>query len=319
MRYARALLAAALGALACAAGAEFPARDVTLVVPNEPGGGIDLVARLLAPRLAALLGQNVIVVNRSGASGTIGTVSVAKSDADGHVVLVTGVGHLVAPILQAGPSYDALRDFEPVARIATAPTVLVAHESLRGLTLSQILADPRSTGGRFAYASAGHGHSSHLAAEAVMARSGAKWLHVPYRGTGPATRALAAGEVQLMLMPAGSVKGVLATGRTHAVAVAHQRRLEALPDVPTFSESGLRGAEFFQWYGVFAPRGTPARAVERLHDALAAARSDPAVLERLRALGLEPASDGRAEFAAFVAREAARLRELVQRLPVERQ
>jgi tripartite-type tricarboxylate transporter receptor subunit TctC len=301
-----------------AARAEQPVRDVTLVVPNEPGGGIDLVARTLAPRLAVALGKNVIVVNRSGASGTIGTVSVANSDPDGRVLLVTGVGHLVGPMLHASAPYDALRDFEPVARIASAPTVLVVHESLRGLTLAQILSDPRSANGQFAYASAGYGHSSHLAAEAVMAKTGARWLHVPFRGTGPGMRALAAGDVQLMLMPAGSVRSALATGRTDAVAVAHERRLEALPGVPTFAESGLQGAEFFQWYGILAPRGTPARVADRLHDAIAAARSDGTVVERLRSLGLEMAGDGRAEFASFLLREDSRLREFVHREGVER-
>ncbi len=211
------------------------------MVPAEPGGGIDQVARLLAKGIAPTLAQSVIVINRSGASGNVGTASVARSEPDGYTLLLTGVGHLVSPLLHGSPGYEPLKDFVPVAKIANAPNVLVVHESLKGMSLAQLLEDPRSRTAGLAYASAGYGHSSHLAAEVFMTRTGASWLHVPYRGTGPASRALIAGEVQLMFVPAGSVQALLATGRAFAVAVAHPQRLASLPSTPTFAEQAFLG------------------------------------------------------------------------------
>ncbi len=295
----------------------FPFREVQIVVPNEPGGGLDLVARLLAKGLAPRLAQPVNVINRSGASGNVGTASVARSEPDGHTLLLTGVGHLVSPLLHSRPGYEPLKDFEPVAKIANSPNVLVVHESLKGLSLAQVLEDPRSRSAGLAFASAGYGHSSHLAAEVFMARTGARWLHVPYRGTGPASRALIAGEVQLMFLPAGSAQTVLATGLAHAVAVAHPRRLESLPATPTFAEVGVRGAEFSQWYGLFAPAATPVTVINVLQDATTSFLADVDVKRQLQSLGLEPAPMGRAEFNEFLDAQAKRLGALVKKERVE--
>jgi len=295
----------------------FPSREVQIVVPAEPGGGIDLVARLLAKGIAPTLAQSVIVMNRSGASGNVGTTSVARSEPDGYTLLLTGVGHLVSPLLHGSPGYEPLKDFEPVAKIANAPNVLVVHESLKGMRLAQLLEDPRSRTAGLAYASAGYGHSSHLAAEVFMARTGARWLHVPYRGTGPASRALIAGEVQLMFVPAGSVQALLATGRAFAVAVAHPQRLESLPSTPTFAEMGVQGAEFSQWYGLFAPAGTPAAVTKVLQDATLGFLASNDVKRQLQALGLEPAPMARAAFAEFLGAQAKRLGTLVKKERVE--
>ncbi len=291
----------------------FPSRGVQMVVPNEPGGGIDLVARVLAKGLTSQLGQAVVVINRSGASGNIGTASVARAHADGHTLLVTGVGHLVSPLLDRNAGYDPLTDFEPVARIAAAPNVLVLHQSLKRLTLSQLLQDPRSRTGELAFASAGYGHSSHIAAEVVMAATGARWLHVPYRGTGPASKAMITGEVQLMFVPAGSVAPLLASGKAQAMAVAYHQRLEALPDTPTFAELGLQGVEFSQWYGLFAPAGTPGEVVGALQKATATLMADGPVRRQLQSLGLEVSFMGTTEFTSFLGVEAKRLGQLVSR------
>ena len=305
------------GAYAQQPRSSFPSKAVQIVVPNEPGGGLDLVARLLAKGLASSLAQAVVVVNRSGASGNIGTASVARAEPDGYTLLLTGIGHLVSPLLHSRAGYEPLKDFEPIAKIATAPNVLVVHESLKGMSLAQLLDDPRSRSAGIAFASAGYGHSSHLAAEVFMARTGARWLHVPYRGTGPASRALIAGEVQLMFIPAGSVKTLLATGTAHALAVAHPQRLESLPATPTFAELGIRGAEFSQWYGLFAPAGTPGSVTTLLQDAAASFLADNTVRRQLESLGLEPSMMGKAEFTAFLGAEAKRLGALVKNERVE--
>jgi len=297
--------------------AGFPSREVQIVVPAEPGGGIDLVARLLAKGVAPALAQSLIVINRSGASGNVGTASVARADPDGYTLLLTGVGHLVSPLLHGSPGYEPLKDFEPVAKIANAPNVLVVHESLKGMSLAQLLEDPRSRTAGLAFAAAGYGHSSHLAAEVFMARTGARWLHVPYRGTGPASRALIAGEVQLMFVPAGSLQPLLATGHAYAVAVAHPKRLGSLPSTPTLAELGVQGAEFSQWYGLFAPAGTPAAATKVLQDATLGFVADAAVQRQLRSLGLEPEPMDRAEFTAFLGAQSKRLSTLVIKERVE--
>ena len=309
--------ASALGLSPAVQAQGYPAREVLIVVPNEPGGGLDLVARLLARGLTAALGQTVNVVNRSGASGNVGTASVARAEPDGHTLLLSGVGHVVSPLLHDKPGYDALKDFVPLAKIATAPNVLLVHDSLKGFGLAQLLADPRSRNRGLAFASAGFGHSSHLAAEVFMGRTGARWLHVPYRGTAPASRALLGGEVQLMFVPAGSVQPLLASGNAHAVAVAHSQRLTTLPQTPTFAELGVAGAEFAQWYGLFAPAGTPDTAGDLLHRATQAYLAEPAVQRQLQAQGLEPETLSRAGFAAFVAEEADRLKAVVRRQRVE--
>ena len=295
----------------------FPSRDVQIVVPSEPGGGYDLVARMLAKGLSAELAQSVIVLNRSGASGNVGTASVARAEPDGYTLLLTGVGHLVSPLLHARPGYEPLKDFVPVAKIATAPNVLIVHQSLKDMSLAQLLQDPRSRSGGFAFATAGYGHSSHLATEVMMSRTGARWLHVPYRGTGPASKALVSGDVQMMFVPAGTAQTVLATGMTYALAVAHPRRLESLPNVPTLAELGVKNAEFSQWYGVFAPAGTPEAVTATLHNAAANFIKDPTTARQLRAMGLEPDPMGKAEFSGFLAAEAQRLETLVKKVHAE--
>lgn len=295
----------------------FPTRDVQIVVPNEPGGGLDLVARLLARGIAPTLGQSVVVVNRSGASGNVGTGSVARAEPDGYTLLLTGVGHLVSPLLHDKPGYDPLKDFEPVTRIAIAPNVLIVHESLKSMSLQQLLQDPRSQSAGLAFASAGYGHSSHLAAEIFMARTGVKWLHVPYRGSGPATRGLMGGEVQLMFAPAASVPTLLGNGRVHALAIANGRRIDVLPSVPTLAELGVQDADFFQWYGLFAPAGTPRAALDALQKAVAGFLADADVQRQLVSLGLQPGALDATTFSGFLTAQASRLATVVRKEKIQ--
>ena len=282
--------------------APWPTREIQVVVPFEPGGNMASLARFLADGLTAALPQPAIVVYRSGADGNIGTAAVARAEADGRTILLTGSGMLVAPLLHADAGYDAMRDFAPVARIATAPNVLMVHESLRGITLEQLV---KRTD--IAFATSGRGQTSHVAAEIFMARTGARWLHVPYRGTGPAVRGLVGGEVQVMFLPAGAVAGAVATGRAWPLAAAHPARLPSQPGVPTLAELGVRGADYSQWYGVFAPAATPAPVLQRLSDLVVRTFQDPAMQQRLDTMGFESAVLPRQEFGAFLATEQQRV------------
>ncbi len=268
-----------------------------------------MLANLLADMMTPALPQRAIVVYRSGADGNIGTSYAARAEPDGRTVLLTGSSFLMNPLLNPDAAYDPMRDFDPVARLAVAPNVLIANAALRGKTLEQLLAKPA---GSLAFATAGHGNSSHIAAELFMAKTGARWLHVPYRGTGPAVRAVEGGEVQLMFVPAGVVPGAVATGKVFALGVAAPSRVAALPDVPTFAELGVRGADNAQWYGVFVPAGTPPAVSRQLSELVVRTVQDPAMRKRLEATGMDPAALAQREFADFLAAERERMAALVK-------
>lgn len=289
-----------------------------IVVPVEPGGGIDSVARLIANFWSSEMSVPTVVVNRSGASGTIGTASVIKEKADGQTLLVTGVGHITSAMLYDKPGYDPIEQFTPIARFATAPNVLLVGEALKGMTLDQIISDPRSRNQGFAFSSAGYGHTSHLAAELFASQAGVKWLHVPFKGTSPALRALLAGETQIMFVPASSVSAALATHRVRALAVSHHERLALLPDVPTLSELGVGNSEFSQWYGLFAPRGTPPNVVNSLSELAMRAMKSAAVSRQLKSQGIEPAPMPHDEFERFVGAESRRLGKLLSKRLIDR-
>lgn len=312
-----------VGLVASAAGAQapattLPAGDYQIIVPVAPGGGIDATARLVAQHWTTQAQLPVTVINRAGASGNIGTASVARAQPDGRTLLVTAASHLTSPMLHENAGYDAIEDFTGVARFATAPNVLLVSEALKGMTLQQLLQDPRSRNKGFSFGSAGYGHSSHLAPELFMARTGANWLHVPYKGNGPALRALIAGEIHILFLSAPSVPAALDTGRVHAIAVANDQRLAILPQLPTLTELGVRNADFVQWYGLLAPRGTPAETVKALSALAMKTMRDPGVLAHLRAHGSEPGPLDHAQFQQFLVAEQRRLEALLSRERVER-
>lgn len=292
--------------------------DIRFIVPVEPGGGIDAIARMVAQQWTAEQQTPVVVINRAGASGNIGTASVARAPADGRTLLVTAVAHLTSPMLHTQAGYDPHGDFVPVARFGTAPNVIMVSEALKGMSLRQVLQDARSSDGRLAFGSAGFGHSSHLAAEFFMARTGARWLHVPFKGNAPAVRALLGGEVQLLFLSVPSVPAAIASGKAFPLAVAHRERLAILPDTPTLEELGVRDAEFLQWYGLFAPRGTPAATVRQLSAMAVKAVQSPSVVQQLRSHGAEPAPLNDEQFARFVAAEQRRLEAVLRNTAVQR-
>lgn len=299
---------------AFATGSAFPSRELLIVVPAEPGGNLDLLARRMAKSLSTVLGRTVLVVNRSGAHSNIGTASVARAAPDGHTLLLTGVGLLVSPLLSAQAGYDPIKDLLPVIKIGEAPTVLFAHESVRSLGFRGLLDSSK----KLAYASAGHGQSSHIAAELLEFRTGARWLHVPYKGTAPATRALISGEVPLMFAPVGSAQVLISSGAVEALAVAHPRRLQALPSTPTLSELGVRDAHFSQWYGFFVPTGTPAHIVAQLNEALEKAAKADEIQTYLAKQGIEAGVLNHADFSKFIREQSSKLSVLANRIGMER-
>lgn len=237
----------------------------SIVVPHEAGGGMDVLARRLAIGLGSQGLAPVVVLNRPGASGLLGSGSVARSRNDGYTLLFNGVGHLTSPLFHAEKHYEPLEDFHGVMTVGKSPNVLMVHGSPAGDAERLV----RSAGRDDAYASSGIGSTPHLAGALFVSRHGLSWLHVPYKGTGPALRALMAGEVRWMFAPSSSAIAAAKGGRVRALAVAHPRRLASLPEVPTLREVGLGDLEMSQWYGLFAPTGTPR---SRLATLAAAAR-----------------------------------------------
>lgn len=291
----------------------YPSKEIQLIVPFEPGGGMDGLARQLARQLSLRLEQQVLVINHSGADGNIGTIIAARGKPDGHTLLFTGVSHITSPMLHTAAGYDPIRDFDPIAKIAVAPNVLLVNAALKDKTLTQLLQARDNDGHQLAFGSGGVGSTSHLAAEIFKSRTGAKWLHVPYRGSGPALRALMAGEVQVMFVPASSVASALVTNRTHALAVAHPTRLPQYPELPTLAEIGVKDAEFTQWYGLFAPAGTPATVLDALAAATQAAVQTNPLAMYLTKQGMQPAPLQRQAFARHLAEESKRLSSLLKR------
>jgi tripartite-type tricarboxylate transporter receptor subunit TctC len=304
----RALLAA-LG-LAAPAGAaraqpgEWPARPVRFIVPYPPGGPTDILARVVAQRLAQDLPQPVIVENRGGASGTIGAEAVARAPADGTVFLVNASAQVIVPHLQRVP-FDALADFTPVTNIAAVPLMLVVTNTLPVHSVAELIAHARANPGRLSYASSSAGGSTHLAGELFKRLAGVEMQHVPYRGAGQALPDVVAGNAQLMFDSMASSAGLVREGRLRALAVTTGARVAAFPDLPTVAEAGpLPGYAMASWYGIWAPVRTPPAIVARLQQAVAAALRAPEVQERLATLGAVPVGDAPEAFARFTQAES---------------
>ena len=301
------LLAAAAGCGVggyAAATETYPVKPVRLVAAFSPGGFVDLTARLLAAPLSAALGQQVVVENRAGAGGIVGTELVAHAAPDGYTLTVGSAGtHGVNQSLYPKLPYNVLRDFQPVARLADAPSILAVHPSLPVRSVKDLIALARSRPGQIMYASAGAGTSTHLAAALFEHLARVKFVHVPYKGGGPAMIAVVAGEVPVTFGTAASVSPHTRSGRLRGLAVTGGQRSALLPDLPTIAESGLPGYEMLNWLGMFAPAGTPRAVVEKLSSELVRIVRMPEVSGALQASGAEPSPLGPDEFAAFVKSE----------------
>ncbi|MGE8678255.1 MAG: Bug family tripartite tricarboxylate transporter substrate binding protein [Achromobacter marplatensis] len=313
-RASRALVLAALAAgIAPAVHAQsYPERPIKLVVPWPPGGATDALGRLLAQRLTERLGQTVIVDNKAGAGGNIGTAAFVREKADGYTLLMaTSSTNAANPHLYSRLGFDAAKDFAPVAFVAEIPNILEVPKQSPFKSVADLVAAAKAEPGKLNYGSGGVGSSQHLAGAMFKYLTGADVLHIPYKGSGPAVSDLLAGQVDMML-DTGSLAQVQA-GALRALAVASRQRLPALPDVPTFDEAGVPKMYASAWYGIVAPAGTPADVVQRLNKEVNAVTSAPEVKQRMESMGaLVPAGQTPEEFSTFIQSEIARYAEIVK-------
>jgi tripartite-type tricarboxylate transporter receptor subunit TctC len=301
---ARAIAAAALAFAATLAFAQgFPARTVTIVVPFPPAGGADTLARMLAPRLAAIWGQSVVVENRPGASGRIGTEQVANAAADGHTLVMAST---------AAITEKNIGKLAPVALVSAEPYVVVVNASVPVRNIDELIAYAKANPGKLRFGSSGIGAASHLSGELFKAMARVDLQHVPYKGTGQALTDLLGGQIELMFAPTQTVIPQLQSGRLRAIAVTGSKPLEALPGLPTVAASGLPGYRAQGWFGLLAPKATPAAVVARLHDDVARVLALPEVRDDLVAKGAEPGDGSSADFGRFIADEQAKWARLVK-------
>lgn len=286
--------------LAGAGGAQessgYPSRPIRMVVPYPPGGGTDIVARTIAEPLADALGQPVVIDNRGGAAGILGTDIVAKSAPDGYTILLTLSSHTINPRLYAKLPFDVEKDFAPISLVALIPQILVANPSLPANNIRELIALAKAEPGKLNYASVGTGSPGHIAGELFKLRTGVDMVHVPYKGGGPAVTDTLGGQVQLLFVSLPAALQHVRAGRLKALAVTSERRSEAAPEVPTIAESGVPDCVVNSWYGALAPAKTPPSIVARLQAAFARVLSMPKVKEKLFEQGAEASPSTSAEF-----------------------
>lgn len=307
---------AALALLATPALAQdYPSRPIRVVVPSTPGGPPDLVLRALTPRLSASLGQPVILENRAGGGGLVGTAYVARLPADGLTWLFTTASHTNIPPFNDNVTYDPVRDFTHVTLAAqNFGQALVVHPSVPATSLAELLALARRDPGRLTYANAGNGTASHIPAEIMKSMTGTDILSVPYRGVAEAVTDLLAGRVDMFFVGTQIAQQHVQTARLRAIALTGARRWAGMPDVPTMAEAGLAGFEVVNWFGLWMPAGVAPAIVARVHAAVMAAVEDPEVRRQFDTLGLEGVAMPPAAFAVFVAEQAALAREIGRRV-----
>jgi tripartite-type tricarboxylate transporter receptor subunit TctC len=299
----RALLAVAGAVLATsrarAQERSFPSQPVRIVSPYAPGGGTDTTARVIGPAMGEFMGQPILVENRGGAGGSIGAAEVARSAPDGHTVLVDALGHVVNPHVLRGLAFDYAA-FVPVTQITMLPQVMIINPRVPAKDMAQFIAYSKARQGQLSYGSSGNATGSHLASVLFLRQAGLDLAHVPYRGGSAAMQDVLAGNVLFAMATVNSATQLILDGRLRALAVASDRRVTSLPDVPTMAEAGLPGVVVDEWNGMFAPPGTPRRIVERLHAGVRHALAAPVVRERFAAIGAVTLGTDPDSFAAFV-------------------
>jgi tripartite-type tricarboxylate transporter receptor subunit TctC len=290
-----------------AAAADYPDKPIRMVVPWSPGGGSDVSGRIVAAKLTEALGQQVVVDNRPGAAGNIGTAITAKAAADGYTILLADTGFSTGISLYQNPGYHPLKDFAPVSLAAITPIVAVVHPAVKATSVRELIALAKAEPGKLNFGSGGTGGSVHLAGEMFLLRTGTKMIHVPYKGSGPAAVDLAGGVVQVMFATAPAVMPLIKGNRIRPLGVASNTRSIFLPDVPTMKEAGVPDFVADNWYGVLVPTGTPKPVIERLQREIAKAVVLPDAKERFFGAGLEAQpSKTSQEFGAFVENDVAR-------------
>jgi tripartite-type tricarboxylate transporter receptor subunit TctC len=293
---------------------DYPNKPIRMVVGFPPGGGTDVVARILAPRMSELLGQPVVIDNRPGATGTVAAGQVAKSPPDGYTIMMGHVSvNAIAPSLFSNLSYDVLKDFAPIAIAAAVPHLVTVHPSLQVTSLKDLIVHLKAQPGKLSFPSAGNGSMPHLAGEIFKSLAGVQVMHVPYKGSGQSMQDLLGGQhlVAFDTMPASSPH--VRSGKLRALAVSSAARVASFPDVPTAEEAGLAGYQVTTWYGLFAPAGTAPPIVKRLHADTVKAMQTPETKAKLDGIGADgTVSKSPEEFAALVRADTARYAKIVK-------
>ena len=282
----------------------WPNKPLKMIVPFPPGGAVDILGRAISQKLSDATGQPVVVENRAGAGGAVGSEAAAKSPNDGYTLLMGSTSTIsINPALVSKPTYDPQRDFTPVSQVAFVPHMLVASMAVPVTNLREFIAYAKANPGKLNYASAGNGTPHHIAGEMFKQLAGVELVHVPYKGTGPAVNDLLAGQVSFMSVEVLAALPHARAGKLRALGMAAARRSEVAPELPTVAEAGLPGFEVTAWYGVFAPAGAPAAAVQRVAAEIAKAVREADFRERLANLGATPVGSTPEEFAIFLRAE----------------
>ena len=297
---------------------QFPTRPIRIVVPYAPGGNVDISARIIAPPLAEVLGQTVVVDNRPGAGGNLGASLVAKSTPDGHTLLVGSSGPLsVNPVIFKNLPYDSLKDFAPISTVQAVPLVLLASPKSGFNSVADVIAAAKSRPGKVTMASAGAGTTNHFAIELFAQMANVKVLHVPYKGSGPALSELLGGQVETMVDQLAASIGYVKDGRLKVLAVTTAQRSGVLPNVPTLDELGYKGYQASTLLGLLAPAGTPRPVIAKLNAAVRKTMDNAAVAERFRGLGANPGASSPEEFSTRIRDELTQWRALVKKLDLK--
>ena len=319
------VVTALLPTLACAqttstsSGQAYPAKPLRIVVPFQSGGSVEPIARLVAQKLTAAFGRPVVIENRPGAGGMVGTEYVAKSPADGYTLLATPSAFVMNAALYDKASYDPVKDFEAIATLASYPLLLVSHPSLPVRSVKTLVALAKAQPGDLNYSSGGVGTSNHIAAELFGHLAGVRLTHVPYKGGGPAFTALVAGEVHLMFVASQTAAPLLSSGKLRVLAVTTAKRSQFLPDVPTIAEAGVPGYEVNSWSALLAPAGTPAAIVKSLNAEIAKGLRQPDALELLEKQGLELSPGMPEDVASMIRTEVAKWTKVIKTMGIKPQ
>ena len=291
--------------------APYPDKPIRFVVPYPPGGGTDVIARTVQGRLQMALGQQIVIDNRGGGGGSLGSDVVAKSAPDGYTVLFTLSSHTINPAIYAKLPFDTLKDFEPVGMVASLPQLLAAHPSFPGNTVAETVAQAKAKPG-LPFASVGNGSPGHLAGELMMQRAGVQMTHIPYKGGGPAVSDVIGGQVPLLWVSIPAAAQHVKSGKLKAIAVSTVKRSAEFPNVPTMQESGISDFEVDSWYAMFVPAKTPRAVINRLNAALNQVLSEPEIREKLLAQGAEGVGGKPEDLGRVVAAELPKWVQLVK-------
>jgi tripartite-type tricarboxylate transporter receptor subunit TctC len=290
----------------------WPSKPIRFILPFPPGGGTDILGRIVSERLAARLGQPVVIENRGGAGGNLGAEAAAKSAPDGYTIVLVAPSLAISPSLYSKLNYDPVKDFAPISLVATVPNVMITHPSVPARTLQEFIALAKSKPGGMNFGSGGNGTSNHLAGELFNIVAGVKLVHVPYKGVNLAMNDVLSGEVHLVVIGIPAAAPHIKAGKLRALALIAPQRSPALPEVPTVAEAGLRDFEVTTWYGILAPAGAPRPVIARLNAEIVRTMHAPELRDRLAAMGTDPATSTPEEFADLIEREIAKWGKVVR-------